>query len=262
MQVRSTTFTKPKPIELTILSSIFAHRIRPGSRLGEAELAALFGVSRTLVREAMMRLQARRIVEVRPRRGWFVVEPSAEEARQVFQARRVMESGLLHSLPTELNADDLDAIREHLDDEKRAIAEGDRPTLICLMGDFHIRIAHLFANPVLADILHDLTARTILISTLYQSEEHAEESHRGHCLIFEAILAGDRKAAADLALRHLDEVEAGLRLDMQIDPLSDLRRSLDLPSEPSLRGPRPDPASRAMVRPADTKSQRQPRNLA
>ncbi len=221
---------RPHPaIEARIIASIFAHRVRPGTRLGEGELASLFGVSRTLVREAMMRLQARRIVEVRPRRGWFVVEPSADEARHVFEARRAVEAGAMRSLPDVPPPAGLRALRLHLEEEARAIAAGDRPGLICLMGDFHIRLVELLRNPVLADILRDLTARTILISMLYQSEEHAGESHRGHRLIVEAIERGDRSEAARLAVRHLDEVEAGLSLDMQQDPLADLRRSLDLP---------------------------------
>lgn len=227
----STSASALASIDTAIIAAIFAHRIRPGARLGEVELATLFGVSRTLVREAMFRLQGRRIVEVRPRRGWFVVEPSAEEARQVFQARRVLEAGLMRALPEVLPRERIDVVRAHLDQEKQAIDADDRPALICLMGDFHIRLVDLLGNSVLAEILRDLTARTILISTLYQSEEHAKESHRGHCLIFDAIEAGDREGAAMLAIRHLDEVEAGLRFDMQQDPLSDLRRSLGLPFE-------------------------------
>ncbi len=220
----------PSPsIDATILAAIFAHRIRPGDRLGESEVAALFGVSRTRVREAMKQLEARRIVEVRPRRGWFVVEPCAREAREVFETRRVLESGLMRSLPAVLPQAGLEAVRAHLRREATALAAGERPTLICLMGDFHIRLVDLSGNAVLAGILRDLTARTILISTLYQSGEHAEESHRGHRSIFEAIEAGDREAAAALSIRHLDEVEAGLELDMRQDPLADLRRSLDLP---------------------------------
>ena len=58
----------------------------------------LFGVSRTLVREAMARLSARGMVEVNARRGWFVVQPSLDEAREAFGARMALETGLLHGL--------------------------------------------------------------------------------------------------------------------------------------------------------------------
>ncbi|KQT69051.1 MULTISPECIES: GntR family transcriptional regulator [unclassified Aureimonas] len=220
-------------IDQTILGSILAHRIRPGARLGEGELATLFGVSRTLVREAMMRLETRGIVEVRPRRGWFVVEPSAEEAGRVFQARRAVEAGAIRLLPR-LGAGALGHLHAHLAEERQALAVGDHPRLVCLMGDFHIRIVEILDNPVLTSIVRDLTARTILIAMLYQSDDHAEESHLGHCRIVEALERGDLAAAADLAVLHIDEVEAGLDLDLAADPLAALRLSLamsaDLPS--------------------------------
>ncbi|WP_062236318.1 GntR family transcriptional regulator [Aureimonas sp. N4] len=226
MQDRPSLPSPSAAIDTAILRSILARRLRPGARLGEGELASLFNVSRTLVREALMRLASRHIVEVRSRRGWFVVEPSSAEAKRVFEARRAVEAGMMRIMPA-LEPDHLALLQTHLSDERAALAAGDHPRLVCLMGDFHIRLGDIVANPVLSEILRDLTARTILISMLYQSTTHAEESHLGHCRIVEALARGDRLAASDLAIRHLDEVEAGLDLDMAADPLADLRRSLD-----------------------------------
>lgn len=180
-----------------------------------------------------MRLEARHIVEVRSRRGWFVVEPSVEEAKRVFQARRALETGAIRLLPA-LTPEQTARLHAHLEAERQAMADGDHPRLVCLMGDFHIRIVESLGNPVLAGIMRDLTARTILISMLYQSDDHAEESHRGHDRIVAALERGDRQAAAEEAIRHLDEVEAGLDFDIAADPLADLRRSL-LPPDASAK---------------------------
>ncbi|WP_179611102.1 GntR family transcriptional regulator [Rhizobium leguminosarum] len=228
MQDSHTSETTQKSIETMIVSGILSAKIRPGTRLGENQLAAVFGVSRTRVREAMMRLETRGIVHVSARRGWFVVEPSAEEAIAVYEARRVVEAGLLRSMRmlTDEGCKTLDA---HLNEEKSAMAAGDRQRLTYLMGDFHIRIAELSGNAIIIDILRDLTARTILISMLYQSEFHAAQSHDGHCRIFEAMQAGDFVRAAELSVQHIDEVEMGLDLTTRPDPLSELRRSLSLP---------------------------------
>ncbi|MDP9813128.1 DNA-binding GntR family transcriptional regulator [Rhizobium tibeticum] len=176
----------------------------------------------------MMRLETRGIVHVSPRRGWFVVEPSAEEAMTVYAARRVIEPGLLRSMRP-LTEDGRRVLVAHLDEEKAAMAAGDRQRLTCLMGDFHIRIAELCGNAVLIEMLRDLTARTILISMLYQSEFHAAQSHQGHRRIFEAMAEGDFVKAAELSIEHLDEVETGLDLTARPDPLSELRISLSLP---------------------------------
>ncbi|MGG7517046.1 GntR family transcriptional regulator [Allorhizobium undicola] len=218
-------------IDSAILNSILSARIKPGARLGESQLAELFSVSRTRVREAMMRLEARGIVHVSPKRGWYVHEPSTKEAMQVYAARRIVEFGLLKTM-TPLTAVQKQVLRDHLAEEKAAIAAGDRQTLTYLMGDFHIRIAELAGNPIVTGMLQNLTARTILISMLYQSEFHALESHEGHCRIAEAIERDDFAAAAALSLRHLDEVETGLDLTRRPDPLADLRQSLSLSSIP------------------------------
>jgi len=217
-------------IDEAVVSGILSARIRPGTRLSENEVASLFNVSRTRVREAMMRLEQRGIVKVSPRRGWFVVEPSAEEAINVYAARRVIEAGLMRSM-SRLTEAGRDKLHAHLAEEKTAIAAGDRQRLTCLMGDFHIRIAELSGNAILVEILRDLTARTILISLIYQSEFHAMQSHLGHCRIVAAMEEGDFLKAAELAIEHLDEVETGLDLTRRPDPLADLRHSLSLPPQ-------------------------------
>jgi DNA-binding GntR family transcriptional regulator len=80
--VSTTSVPRSTPTQIagSVVDAILAGRVTPGQRLGEQELADVFGVSRTLVREAMARLSARGMVEVTSRRGWFVVEPSREDA--------------------------------------------------------------------------------------------------------------------------------------------------------------------------------------
>jgi DNA-binding GntR family transcriptional regulator len=233
MQDNAISNDKRAGIEEAIVAGILSGRIKPGTRLGESQLATVFSVSRTRVREALMRLEARCIVQVSPRRGWYVIEPSAEEAIMVYGARRALESGLVRAL-TSLPSDAAVILETHLDQERAAIASGDRQHLTYLMGDFHIRVAELSGNTVLVDMLRDLTARTMLISLQYQSEYHARQSHEGHCGIAAALVAGDFARAAQLSIEHLDEVEAGLDLTVRPDPLADLRHSLSMPTPRSV----------------------------
>ena len=94
-----------------VVDAILSGRIAPGQRLGEQELAGVFGVSRTLVREAMARLSARGMVEVSSRRGWFVVQPSRAEAADAFTARVAIETGMLGALAPPLAKDKLARLR-------------------------------------------------------------------------------------------------------------------------------------------------------
>ena len=108
-----------------IVDAIMAGRLAPGQRLGEQALADLFGVSRTLVREAMARLSARGMVEVNARRSWFVVQPSLEEAREAFGARLALETGLLHGLTGPLPKPAINRLKAHLAAEQAAIRAGE-----------------------------------------------------------------------------------------------------------------------------------------
>ena len=83
-----------------ILEAVMAQKLAPGSRLGEQQLAMLFDCSRTIVREALTRLAVRGIVTVSARRGWYVVEPSQDEAREAFDALRIVRTRLIRFIDT------------------------------------------------------------------------------------------------------------------------------------------------------------------
>lgn len=219
--------SSPPPIDQVIIDAVLAGQIRAGTRLQEQALSAIFEVSRTSVREALIRLETRGIVQSSPRRGWFVIEPSLEEAQEAFQARRVIEMGILSSI-AKADAGAIARLRAHVAQERDAIAAHDVGARSFLLGDFHICMAEALGNATLADILRDLTARTVLISALYQSTHDATESCDEHAQIIDLIASGDLSRAADLMVLHIGHVEAGLTKRIDTDPLFDLRHALKL----------------------------------
>lgn len=229
---------RPDQIADRIVDAILARKLAPGQRLGEQALADLFGVSRTLVREALARLAARGIVEVHPRRGWFVLQPSPEHAREAFAARRVIETGLLQSLPDEgLDGAAIGRLKQHLAQERQAIARSDAGADAAerswLLGHFHVCLAECAGNSLLAEILRDLTARTTLIATLYQSTHEAAQSCDEHADIVAALEAGDHERAVERMQAHLDSVTRHLGASaIAGDPLAALREALDFSPTP------------------------------
>ncbi|WP_284336770.1 GntR family transcriptional regulator [Comamonas sp. NoAH] len=214
-----------------VVQSILARKLQPGERLGEQALSDLFGVSRTLVREALMQLQARGFVQVHPRRGWFVVEPSVTEARDAFAARRVIETGLLQEQGRPLQQVTRQ-LRQHLAQEQAALEGADPATRAFLLADFHVCLAQSMGHEALSLILRDLTARTTLAATLYQSQQDANLSCRQHEGIVQALEAGDTALAAQLLREHLGEVEQSLSPSkaQPHDPLRERLQPIDLPS--------------------------------
>jgi len=212
----------PTTIAERVVEAILAQKLAPGERLGEQNLAENFSVSRTMVREALMQLQARGFVEVQSRRGWYVVQPSAEEARDAFAARRIVEAGILAEAGRPL-AKVIRKLREHVADEKRAIAGADAATRAFLLADFHVCLADQMGHRLLVDVLRDLTARTTLAATLFQSKHEASQSCAEHAAIVAALEAGDTQRARQLMLEHIGNVERDLQVEVEAAPEAGVR---------------------------------------
>jgi DNA-binding GntR family transcriptional regulator len=215
----------PADIARRIVEAILAQRLAPGTRLGEQSLSLLFDCSRTLVREALVSLAARGIVTVSSRRGWYVVQPSHDEAREAFEARRVIEVGLIRR-GGRIDKVGVKRLREHLRDERAALKGPDVGQRSYLLGDFHVCLAECLGNQLLAETLRDFTARTTLIAMLYQSTHDAVQSCADHARIVDALVRGDAAEAERLMEAHIDQVQAALRPTTAQDPLADLREAL------------------------------------
>lgn len=201
----------PTSIAERVVEAILAQKLSPGERLGEQELADNFTVSRTVVREALMQLQARGFVQVQPRRGWYVVQPSADEARDAFAARRIIESGIIDTSGRPMQKV-IRQLRQHIGEEERAIRGADAATRAFLLADFHVCLAEQMGHRLLANTLRDLTARTTLAATLYQSQHSAEQSCADHANIVAALERGDIAQARALMLEHIGQVEEALEI--------------------------------------------------
>jgi DNA-binding GntR family transcriptional regulator len=194
----------------SLTRSIVEHNLQPGEKLVEQKLADQFGVSRTLIRQALFKLSQNRLVRMVPARGAFVSAPSVTEAQQVFAVRRILEAGMTRSFMRQATAKQIKALKAHIAEETAAISRGDVATRTALLGNFHVRMAELMGNEVLASLLNDLISRCALIALMYQSSDAAEHSHDEHADIVAAIEANDEERAVALMDAHLQHVEEGL----------------------------------------------------
>ncbi len=218
--------TSSTTISKRIIEAVMAQKLAPGARLGEQQLAMLFDCSRTIVREALTDLAARGIVTVSSRRGWYLIEPSRSDAREAFEARRVIEMGLIRCTTTVSKAA-IKQLKSHLVKEKAALRGKDVGLRSFLLGDFHVCLAECLGNGLLADTLRDFTARTTLIAMLYQSSHDASQSCAEHVAIVAALEQGDWATAESLMQQHIGNVQAALILQTSSgDPLAELRSAL------------------------------------
>lgn len=205
--------------------AIAGHRLQPGTKLAEQKLADHFGVSRTLVRQALHQLAQRRLVRLEPARGAFVAAPTVEEARQVFAVRRLLELETTRMFARAATPAQIRALRGHIAREKTALEGEDTAAGIGLLGDFHVHIAELMGNEVLAQMLRDLISRSSLITLMYQRAGAAHHSQQEHVQIVRALAARDADRAVALMQQHLDNVEASLAFDRP-PPTQDIAQAL------------------------------------
>jgi DNA-binding GntR family transcriptional regulator len=209
-----------------ITAGIIDRRIPPGTKLGEVSLGQVFGVSRTKVRQALFQLAEVKLVKLFPARGAFVAQPSIEEAGQVFEARRMIEGAIVARFIEIAGEKQIAILREHVNSERDAIDAGAVDTRTFLLADFHVLIADMAGNAVLAEVVRELTSRTSLISMLYQSTRAASCSSDEHGELLKAIEKKDIRKAMRLMRDHLDHVEQSLALKPKSSEPIDLRTAL------------------------------------
>lgn len=209
----------------SLTRAIVEHRLLPGTKLAEQKLADHFGVSRTLVRQALFQLTQNRLIRLEPARGAFVAAPTVEEARQVFAVRRMLEAEMARAFVREVTPARVRALREHIAREKAAVDRNDAAGRVELLGDFHVRMAELMGNHVLTQILRDLVSRSSLISLMYQRDGAARHSQEEHVELVKALAARDEERAAALMTEHLLHVEESLAFDRQV-PTHDIALAL------------------------------------
>jgi DNA-binding GntR family transcriptional regulator len=217
--------TTTRSIVDALTKAIVEHRLHPGTKLAEQKLADHFGVSRTLIRQALFQLVQKRLIRMEPARGAFVATPSSDEARQVFAVRRMVEMEMTRSFVRNVTPAQIKALKDHVAEEKAAVQRGDVAGRTDLLGDFHVRMAELMGNEVLAQILGELISRCALITLMYQSANAAEHSAEEHSDILKAIISKDEALAVKLMDDHLRNVEEGLALDRKV-PSNDIAMAL------------------------------------
>ncbi len=196
-----------------ILAAILEHRLSPGTKLGEDRLASIFAVGRARIRRVLPRLAHEGVVRLEPNRGAFVAQPTVAEARDVFEARRLIEPGIIERFLAQPDRRSMIArLRRHVAAERRARAEGDTRSIVRLSGAFHILLADMAGNALLARTMRELASLTCLIIALYDSPSVPSCLGEEHGEIVDRLAAGHAEHAVKLMTEHLHHVEANLDL--------------------------------------------------
>lgn len=196
----------------TISDAIIEHRLRPGSRLREDALAEVFSVSRTGIRKILQRLALEHLVTLTPRRGASVTRPTADDARDVFATRQLVECGVMQDVVRNVTNIDVRELRELAARERKALKNGEQSAAIKLSAKFHTRLAQLSGNMVIAELVGHLCSRSSLILAVYGTSGHLGCESHDHDELINFLETGKGEHAATFMGRHLKAIEASLSI--------------------------------------------------
>lgn len=189
----------------TRLKGLILHGEVPiGLRLREEKIAERLGVSRTPVREALLRLHAESFLDRHPEGGFRVLNPSVQTMRELYEIRRALELfAIRRGMQEGYDRAALRALREEWTGMDEDSAEND-PEFVLLDEDFHSRLAEAAGNVQLATQLRVLNERIRPVRTHdFVTTGRIADTIEQHLGILEAVMAKKPAKAADLLEAHI-----------------------------------------------------------
>jgi DNA-binding GntR family transcriptional regulator len=188
---------------------IFAGILGPGEQLVEARLAGELGVSKTPVREALIRLQRDGLVEIEPYRGARVAAPSEHDMREIIELRLVLESHIARDLAERRPDGVLDALEATIATGRDALESGDGARVRDSLTAFSDVMTEASGNSRLTRALDELRSVLLLIgNTSMRAPGREQRSLEEHERILAALRAGDADEAERATVEHVHSIES------------------------------------------------------
>lgn len=213
-------------IAAQLSDAVHEHRLKPGAKLGEDEVSEVFGVSRTVVRQALRAMAFEGLLTIEKNRGAFVSKPTLKEAHEVFQARALLEPSTARAAAERTTPADIALLEQHITDEHEAL-DRDQPGLaLKLSGDFHLKIARIADQQTIEQFLKQLISRSSLVIALYWRRRNALCESNAHHALVDALRNHDGSAAEDLMKGHLLDIYSQLDLREHDEGSTPLKEAL------------------------------------
>ncbi|MDZ7748616.1 MAG: GntR family transcriptional regulator [Halofilum sp. (in: g-proteobacteria)] len=193
---------------------IVTMELEPGTDLDEAELSSFYAMSRTPVREILIRLQGEGLVVQRRNRGAMVAPLDMGTLQSWFEAGRMIHRAMVRLAAHRRTEQDLEAIHGAMEAFEQATRERDKLQMLYSNERFHDLVGRAARNAYLYASYRRVIADHERISELcysYEVEGHAQHDLDGHRRLCDALAAGDADTAEQVIDAHLSRAREGLR---------------------------------------------------
>lgn len=191
-------------VYLRLKEAITSVSLRPGSALGEAEIARQLGVSTTPVREALQRLGQDGLVVLSRYRGATVAEITETDVREIYELREAFEPMAATLAVPVLTEEDIAEMRSAIVHASSAITRGEWRELSHWNRTFHGTLIRRCQNRRLRRVLETLQDQNRIIALLtWEGRGYDEQEHDEHTLILEAASRRESELAAEHLRQHI-----------------------------------------------------------
>lgn len=208
-------------VYLKLRQEIVTATLPPGYVLREAELAARFGVSKTPLREAFVRLEKDGFVQIAPYRSAVVTGYSQQDLREIYEVRELLEGLCAREAAVNIATEDLAALNRTVRDSAAAFEAGDTGRLTALLDEFDVVLYAQSRNGRITAMLENIRDHVIRIGRLTVAiPGRMGTSVREHQAIYEAIVQRDGPRAETLMRQHIRSVMADQLASLDPDSVS------------------------------------------
>ena len=194
-------------VEKEIAAGIASGLMAPGEVFSAPMLAARYGVSATPVREAMINLEKRGLVEIVRNKGFRVTEVSEADLRAIVDVRQLLEVPAVGRLAGQLSKSQLRTLERLAGAIVTSAAKGKLAPYLQADTAFHLTLLEHVGNPRLVSIVSDLRSQTRLtgLANLVGSSQ-LQASAQEHLQLLTLLSDGDRQGAEALMSRHIQHI--------------------------------------------------------
>ncbi|WP_329196546.1 MULTISPECIES: GntR family transcriptional regulator [unclassified Streptomyces] len=195
-----------------VKQGVLGRRYEGGVLLTEGEVAEAVGVSRTPVREALLRLETEGLLKLYPKKGALVLPVSAQEIADVIETRLLVEEFTVRrAVPAPPGL--LERLAALIGEQRRHAADGDLVALMAADRAFHAEIVRNAGNQILGRLYDQLRDRQLRmgVALLHAHPDRVERTLAEHTEILDALRAGEPETAAAAVRAHVGRVEALVR---------------------------------------------------
>jgi DNA-binding GntR family transcriptional regulator len=187
-----------------VKQALLERRYEGGTLLTEGELAEAVGVSRTPVREALLRLEVEGLIKLYPKKGALVLPVSAQEIADVVETRQLVEE---HAARKAVPAPPglIQRLEELLEQQKQQAADGDFAAAAVTDRCFHAEIVRSGGNEILSRLYDQLRDRQLRmgVAVLHSHPDRVAKTLAEHAELLQALRSGDEEAAVGVVHRHV-----------------------------------------------------------